>query len=247
MNQMHHDRAVALMQLVRERLPCETDATGDADAWPLLATGLLSRATTTLDSILLLQPTERAVDSSTLLRSLYEHVVHLAWLGADPSAARLEEWRKDDLRQRLKADDDCRAVGVEMFTPEQRADFEVQVSSMSGSPLVLTNLALAADKHWEPRIEVFSSYKEAGSLRGLYAIAYRHYSGTAHPSFRGLNPVIEDITRTRKRVVFEGPFTGRGPYGMATVIYALGLYVAAAALGWPDAHEVTSVFERYPT
>jgi hypothetical protein len=246
MNQTHHDRAVALMELVRERLPLETEATGDADAWPLIGAALLSRATTTLDSMLLLQPTERGIDASTLGRSLYEHVVHLAWLGADPSAARLEEWRKDDLRQRLKADDDCQTVGVELFTPEQRAGVQAQVDSMTGNQLVLTNLAVAADKYWAPRIEVFSSYKEAGSLRGLYAIAYRHYSGTAHPSYRGLNDVVEDITPTRKRVVLEGPFEGRGSYGMATVLYALGLYVAAASLGWPTAADITAVFDRYP-
>jgi Family of unknown function (DUF5677) len=241
-NQTHHDRAVALMELVREHLPFETEATGDADAWPLIGAALLSRATTTLDSMLLLQPTERGVDASMLGRSLYEHIVHLAWLGADPTAERIEEWPKDDLRQRLKADDDCRSVGIELFTPEQRARVEAQVASMTGNPLVLTNLAVAADKYWAPRITVFSSYKEAGSLRGLYAIAYRHYSGTAHPSYRGLNYVVEDITATQKRVVLEGPFEGLGPYGMATVLYALGLYVAAASVGGPT----LTTSPRYP-
>jgi hypothetical protein len=33
---------------------------------------------------------------------------------------------------------------------------------------------------------------------------------------------------------------------MATVVYALGLYVAAESLGWPSAERVTAAFDRYP-
>jgi hypothetical protein len=32
---------------------------------------------------------------------------------------------------------------------------------------------------------------------------------------------------------------------MATVVYGVGLLVAAQALDWPDAEEVNAVFERY--
>ena len=38
-------RADALTALVTERLPAEYDVTGDHDAWPLIGTALLSRAT----------------------------------------------------------------------------------------------------------------------------------------------------------------------------------------------------------
>ena len=72
---------------------------------------------------------------------------------------------------------------------------------------------------------------------------YRNYSAAAHPSLRGLNPVIEEITQTRKRVVLERPYEGpSGPYGMATVIYALALYVASESLGWPVEEDVEAAF-----
>jgi hypothetical protein len=80
----------------------------------------------------------------------------------------------------------------------------------------------------------------------MYAILYRNYSGTAHPSYIGLNHVVEDVTDIRKRVIVEKRPEGRGPVGMATVVYALGLYVAAQSLGWPDANRVTAAFDRYP-
>jgi hypothetical protein len=48
------------------------------------------------------------------------------------------------------------------------------------------------------------------------------------------------------RVLLEKPPEGRGPFGMATVVYALRLCVAADSLGWPSAARVTAAFDRYP-
>jgi ribosomal protein S18 acetylase RimI-like enzyme len=51
----------------------------------------------------------------------------------------------------------------------------------------------------------------------------------------------------RAGVVLEAPLEGRAsPYGMASVVYGLGLLVAARSLGWPDAGEVEAIFARYP-
>src|SRR5215211_1964733 len=107
--------------------------------------------TTRLRHILDLQRRGRAVDTGTLLRSLYEHVVHFAWLATDPSAARIEEWRKDDLRRRLIADNDARKRGVELYTDQARETLKLQVAGMSGNPLVLEQLAQSADEAWVGR------------------------------------------------------------------------------------------------
>lgn len=241
-------RADALARLVEERLPLELDVTGDAAAWPLIATGLLSRATTTLRHVFDARRGGQEVDAATLGRSLYEHIVHLAWLAACPTADRIEEWRKHDLTERLSADSDARTVGGQLLDDEAREALEAQVDAMRGNKLVLANLAIAADQHWGGKLPGMGSHKETQSFRGLYVYLYRFYSGTAHPGFRGLNPVVEDITATRRRVVVERlvPSARRGPFGMATVVYALGLYVAAESLGWPEAEEVNAIFHRYP-
>ncbi len=107
---------------------------------------------------------------------------------------------------------------------------------MTGNALVLDQLADAADKGWAGKLTGtgLGPATQPMSFRGLYAFLYRNYSAAAHPSLRGLNPVIEEITQTRKRVVLERPYEGpSSPYGMATVIYALALYVASESLGWP--------------
>jgi hypothetical protein len=241
-----HERGGELVELAARNLPQEFEATGDADAWPLIATALISRMTTTLRSILELHHLQSEADAGILLRSLYEHTVHLAWLGAEPSVQRIEAWRKHDLSERLKADTDARKHGVELFTDEARAELQAQVDQMRGGRLVLADLAAAADQHWSGTLPGMGASPEVRSFRGLYAIAYRHYSGVAHPSFRGLNRVLEDLSASRRRVRLEAEYEGNGPYGLATVVFALGLYVTANTLGWPAAAEIEGAFERHP-
>lgn len=200
----------------------------------------------TLQAILALQPAERETNAGILLRSLYEHAVHLAWLGAAPSAERVEEWRKHDLASRLKADTDTRKHGVKLFSDEARAELEAQVGQMQGHKLVLAELTVAADQHWTGKLPGMGASPEVNSFRGLYAVLYRNYSGVAHPTYRGLNPVVEDIGGTRRRVHLEAEYDGSGPYGMATVIFALGLYVTANTLDWPQITEMKAIFERHP-
>ncbi len=239
-------RGRELVEVAARHLPREFEVTGDGDAWPFVATALVSRMTTTLRSILELHPAQLEADAGILLRSLYEHAIHLAWLGADPSAVRIEEWRKHDLAQRLKADTDAREHGIELFSDKDRAELQAQVERMHGGKLVLADLARAADQYWAGKLPGMGASPEVRSFRGLYAIAYRHYSGVAHPSFRGLNRVVEDLDATHRRVHLEAEYEGNGPYGLATVIFALALYVTTNTLGWPPDREIDAVFERHP-
>lgn len=238
-------RGRELCGLVAQELPREVEITNDADAWPAVSVGLLSRMTGTLEAILDLQRREREADAATLGRSLYEHAVHFAWLAADPSEARLQEWRKYDLEQRLKADADMRRFGQRSFTDKKRAELEHEVAALVGTKLILDQLAVVADRHWAPRISGLT----LGTIRsfaGLYASLYRYYSGTAHPTMLGLNRVSDDLDRGRRRIRLEGAYQGTGPYGMATVVFGLALYSAASAVGWPASTAIDAVFERHP-
>lgn len=213
--------------------------TGDEDAWPLVGAALVARATAITGALLEL-PDEHAVDAGTLVRSLYEHVVHLAWLGADPSAARIEEWRRLDLVERLKADKHCRDLGVPLL--DDREDLKRQVDEMTGRDgLVLADLATAADKTWGTRFESLAP-KTPLSLGGLYAVLYRHTSATAHPSYRSLHSVVTDISAVDKRVQLENPDPW-SPFAIGAVVYGLGLLIAGQALGWSDHDQVVALFE----
>ena len=239
-------RGRQLANLVIGRLPREFDVTDDADSWPAIGLGLLSRMTTTLGSVLDLQSAQRETDAAILVRSLYEHVVHFAWLAAEPSAARIEQWRRADLVARLKADDETSQRGVPMLRDEVRVLFKALVARMSGADLNLADLAVTADRYWGGRLPGMGAHTNLESFRGWYALLYRYYSGIAHPSVRGLNPVFDKVGRTRRSIRLESEYRGHGPYGMATVVYAMALFVAGRSFGWPSDSEVHSAFDANP-
>jgi transcriptional regulator with XRE-family HTH domain len=240
-------RARELVALAASYFPQEFDVTGDADAWPLVGTGMLSRMIGTMKAILAQHPEELEADVGADVRRLYEQAVRLAWLAADPSVERIQAWRKSDLKSRLAADDDAHDHGVQLFTDEQRAEVEAQIASLAGGKTTIENAAEEADRYWAGKLPGMGGKGGVKSWRGFYAIVFRNYSGFTHPTYRGLNPVVVDLTPTRKQVRLEAPYEGSGPYGMATVIFGLGLLVAAQSLGWPDADEVTRIFERHPS
>lgn len=243
-------RGKALVALVEDVLPVSVEVHNDSDAWPVIGTSLVSLATSIMKSVLYLHPIGRPSSEEILLRSLYEYAVYLAWLGADPSADRIQAWRKDDLVGRLKADAEWRERGVYLLTDQARTEMEQQVAQLNGAPLVLANLAVAADKHWSGQLPAIdTSIKNPNrSFRGMYAVIYRYTSTTTHPSFTGINRVVEHTSEAGRIVHTEeqGPGRDWDPEATATLIYGLCLYVASASLGWPSALAVDEIFERFP-
>jgi Family of unknown function (DUF5677) len=240
------ERAAALVELVEGRLEVEGDSTGPNTAWPMVGAGLLVHSTSCLTSIVFrLRPDSAHNDASRLLRSLYDHVVTFAWLATDPPA-HLAIWRKDDLEQRLKIHREFAAAGEQLLTDADREQMERNVGRIEGSAPDLASKASMADKYWVPRIDAIRA-DDLRSFRGFYTILFRQHSGLVHATMRGLNHVSVDLEPPRKRIVMEDPaVSGNGPYGMATVIYGLGLLVAGQSLGWPETEEVEGVFDRFP-
>lgn len=227
-------RGRKLIALASAEFPKEFEVRGDADAWPFVAAALVSRMTTTLETVIHLHLMRRAVDASILVRSVYEHAVCLAWLGADPTAERLADWRLSDIKMRLVADDEATDRGVVLLTPANRAEMQDQIGDRKLKRLVLVNLADEAETEWAGRLPGLDGEKDFRSFRGLYTILYRDYSGVAHPTLRGLNPVYDELSLTGRRVRLEGDQEWQRPYGIGLVVFALGLQVVAATLGWPQ-------------
>lgn len=238
-------RGRALVELVARRLPQEFEVSGDGDAWPGVGVGLLSRMTTTLESMLELQPAQRQADAATLLRSLYEHAVHFAWLAADPGPSRLKQWREHDELMNARAVVDAHDHGVEL-TDQDPEIAKARAAELRGTDLKIEQLAVAADTFWAERLPGMRSHRERESFRGLYAILYRHFSGMAHPSRRGLNRVYDDLGGTRRRIRLEGYYLGNGPYSVAAVVFGIALFVASSSLGWPSQAEIDAAFDDNP-
>jgi hypothetical protein len=247
MGQEEHDRDAvargrALAALVRPYLPVDVLVDGPADAWPLVGPALIARATGSLEAILALVPLGREADADTLLRSLYEHVTTFAWLAGEPGEERMRRWLKSDCEARLRADEDCRKVGVKILDDDRRTEFEETAAALPKGMPALLDRAEAADAHWVSRVTGLRDSTTPTSFRGLYAAAYRRFSAIAHPTNLGLNPVTVDLDGSHKRVQLEErPPDMHGPFGLATIVFALGLYVAAETIGWPGKFEIDRV------
>lgn len=204
-------RARALIGLVRENLPQDAPDDGRTATWPLVGFALIARAAGTFEALIELDPTEHLADCATLARSLYEYIVHLAWLAADPSPARLEEWQKDDLRQVLTADRETLARGFPILESSERTDLHARYEQMKGNRLNLADLATAADKHWTGKVpELIANSgegpdddSEGGVFRGMYTVIYRFTSSRAHATYRGTTPVTTRISDKHSRVHME--------------------------------------------
>jgi hypothetical protein len=239
------ERARGLVDLVRPHLPVEGRTTGPADAWPLVGPGLIARQVGAIESIFGIRSQGRDSDPMVLMRSLYDHAVTFAWLAADPGEARQQCFVRSDAAQRLKADNDCRDIGVPMLDDETRAKYQRQVDTLPGEMPPLTERARQADDHWTDRIEVLQGADTTHSFRGFYAFAYRRYSSYEHASVWGLNPVTDELPDGRLRVhLEEHDPEEHGIYGMAGILFTFTLFIAAQTLGWPETNAVLEVFER---
>jgi hypothetical protein len=237
-------RARALVDLVRPRLPVEVRVGGAADAWPLVGPGLIARQVGAVEAIFAIRPLEREADAIVMLRSLYDHSVTFAWLAADPGVDRHRCFLKSDSSARLKADDDCRKVGVPILLDEKRAEYQRQVDELPAVMPPLLDRAVDADEHWTGRIAGLRGADTTHSYRGLYAIAYRRHSAYDHASVMGLNAVTVDLPRGGQRVQLEERESeSYGVFGLTTILFAFTLFIGAQTLGWPDRAAAEAAFE----
>jgi Family of unknown function (DUF5677) len=96
-------RSDTLAELVESRLPIEVNVAGPGGRWAVTGAGLLTHATGSLRAISLLQRAGMYNDGFRLLRSLYDHLVTLAWIAED-QPTRLTLWRLEDLSRRSTLD-----------------------------------------------------------------------------------------------------------------------------------------------
>jgi hypothetical protein len=238
-------RAAALIAAAEGHLEIEGNPRGPGGPWPFVASGLLVHATSCLRSVIFrLGPDGAHNDASRLLRILYDHVVTFAWLASDPPAL-LAIWRKADLQARLKMDREASVAGEQLLADHDREQMERDIAGIEGTVPDLASMAVKVDDYWAQRVEALRP-DGLGSFRGLYTILFRQHSGLVHATMRGINHVSVDLDAPCVRIVMEDvPSEGNGPYGMATVVYGLGLLVAAEALGFPDAAGVEHIFDRF--
>lgn len=197
----------------------------------ILCLAILARAHYTLETILGLQ--EREVDSIVLTRSLYEHVVTLAWLAIDPDAhhGMFLRWELD---QREKMAKDLQRFGS--IVPAQINIRRALIGAGKKIAPETADRALEADRYWS-RLGLDWDF----AFRHTYAALFRPYSGYVHPTVMGLYPFVEQRPDGLK---IQAPVAqlGEKVAAHAVLSFADALVVASHRFGWPPLRNVVCIF-----
>ena len=200
---------------------------------------LLLKAVTSIESMVLLMPERRTVDSFILLRALYESVVTLAWIAINPTY-RLNRLYTEFHTWHLREHEDWAKAGRPILTLDEAAESRAWLDAhRTGLPHV-ADRAKNADRYWgarltgwHPEASNMNDTWALSSLRGLYRFIYSRGSQATHSHHRGLDPfvTVDDSTCALHRE--ESPDS--------LIVWDLGLRVmlfgigpAESTLGWPS-------------
>lgn len=226
-------KATRLIALVRPYLPMSVSSA--ESEWEILAPALLARMTASVEAIVQLRPLGRTADEIVIGRSLYDHAVTFAWLAGDP-ADRLDRFLYSDAVERLKLGSHSEELGFPMLQPETRKHFEGIREANAGEMPSLLQRAREADDDWGDKLPEHSSAAFM-SYTGQYASFYRHHSGFEHASTLGLL-AFADAQPDGSALVSLEEEEDDTLLGVAVIVYAWSLFIAAERLGWPREEEV---------
>jgi len=226
----------ALVAVARQAFPLEVTKVAEDEPFRFIGPALIARSTGAVESISLLAPYGRSSDSAVLFRVLTEHVIVFAWLAADPET-RIPLWLKEDAKQRTAMHNDWIKGAPPLLAEWPLAWFE-GLKRVKGKMPDTRGCAAQADKFWRKRLPgVLSAGTPEASFVAQYQTMFRGASRSVHAGLMGLQPCIIE-TPQGTVIDVEAPHANEHATTAAPVLYALGLYVSAAALGWPDLRDI---------
>jgi hypothetical protein len=252
-----------LVALVRRRFPMGFYSR-DTN-WSQWSAAALVRMADTVEAAMRLMQSGNDVDGRTLVRSLYEQVVTLAWVAIDPGP-HYSRWLGQALWNDLQLHNDAEEFGVAVMSPgevaharrllgltenegEQTRASECGVRRARGNRPAADRLlppvperAHAADEHWSRRIEGLHPPRHMLSFRGLYPVAFRVPSRAVHGAVGALGVYITD--RGNRRVVHLARREGRLMWALVGPLFGMGLTIAAQDAWWIDESEVRALVDR---
>ena len=110
-----------LVRLVGRFLPKKVQVVeGTAyEQWSLVGPAYVAKACGTLETMLVLFDTQRTLDATLLLRSLYENILVFSWIANAPEV-NLPRWIKSVCREAIKTDDDWRRIDAGLLDEANR-------------------------------------------------------------------------------------------------------------------------------
>lgn len=227
---------------LRDTLSLPIILSNDAPPYRLIAAGLLVKIASGAEASAALADSGTRSDLSPLVRSVYEHLVMLAWITADDHDRRVQMWEKADLKTSLTVDRELGELdGVPVMTPQQRQQTKDDLRSYGPEVLpTLKDRAREADEHWHPIL--VAEHMSLMSLSALYSTLYRVSSSYTHPTLVALEAVAE---KTETHCVFRPEPIGedRGLVAMTVSIFALALMIGHRTISESDPRLVNAVFD----
>ncbi len=214
--------------------------------WSWIGPAFIARLTEITAGIQHLVDPGLETEVASLTRSLYEHAVVFAWIGADP-AKRLRQWLRVDAGNQLKTHKAFEALGVTDFLPPIVCGLYTSLADDptldAGFPRDLAGMACAADSDW-PRSGKLS-------FTVLYTAIFRQFSSVLHPTMLGLTlhaTPLEVSPGDSPQVILSYANLHDEATAVTTVVPLVlerALIVSADVLGWPDKSSVIEVTARY--
>jgi hypothetical protein len=222
-----------MVELVRQWLPQRYYG---GEAWrAVFSAAALVRMADTVDSMMALLERRLDADALTLLRSLYEQVITLAWIAIDPEPNH-KRWLGNAKHEMLKLHNDAAAFGETILTATEATD----AKNAPEMPNV-ADRAKEADEHWPDRVKGLHPDGHLLSFRGLYLSIYRLGSRPTH----GAVNALDDYVTLGNPVVVDRP--DAGPvlwYALAAPLFGIGLMIAAQSFNWLDEDTVRATIEK---
>lgn len=211
----------------------------DADRWWAASAGLITRILTLTETIVHVGRLKRRSDLATLTRSLFEHVVMLAWIAAPRDNSRFETWERASYRTVGIVSDELEGLGLGFLTDAGR-DFVREQSGRRHELPPVPKLAETVDAEWQQRLGLAG----VNRLVAKYTYVYRLGSMYAHPTAAGLFGNRERVL-DGELFLIEQRTDIREVIGPVFTLLAVALVVASHTIGRPPLPAIKTIVGQF--
>jgi hypothetical protein len=197
--------------------------------WRVAVSTLLLATADTVDHLITEASTVCDTDALTLLRTVFERSVTVAWILVDPDT-RWPMWYQQSVRSSHVISKEITAYGLEIAQPPAPRSDTARLPT-------LEDQTDDVDAYWPSRVGGLGAVGHHYSFRGLYTIIYRTGSQSAHGRFSSLNEYqdwsVRPVQVRRPTVPSDSVWVA-----LATPVYAIALIIAATRFNWIDTDRI---------
>ncbi|WP_146175390.1 hypothetical protein [Paraconexibacter algicola] len=233
--------------LAEVRVPGEPGAVFLED-WQVTRAALMARMASTLRHISYLVPSMSRLDGAALCRTLVDHVIHYAWISADPPA-RLPRFLRKTYNSALSKHARWAERGETLLTPELHAHYTAFIATHPEGPGKLRPMAATVDTNWLNDVRAAAPAPlQMVSMSELYEWVYDPFADLDHPSAAALQSFVHLDPNGPAAWVDGEPerdaVTDMRPFWLAVWAIIWALTVAELTQGRPGRSALQAAIQR---